>query len=141
MGATSRILIALMRFGMWRADQGTRSTTDLKAQNPTFAGGERLQTPVQSKRALQRFGAAARRQAKSDGIAGQRDHAHMRDERQRFKIGLNVRVLAEIADSGNLHIDRHEIAAGGEQTRVQIRRQLMQSIDAFFELLDEEPVR
>ena len=26
-----------------------------------------------------------------------------------------------------------------EGTRVQIRRQLMQSIDAFFELLDEEP--
>jgi hypothetical protein len=28
-----------------------------------------------------------------------------------------------------------------EGTRAQIRRQLMQSIDAFFELLDEEPVR
>jgi hypothetical protein len=28
-----------------------------------------------------------------------------------------------------------------EGTRAQIRKQLMQSIDAFFELLDEEPVR
>jgi hypothetical protein len=28
-----------------------------------------------------------------------------------------------------------------EGTRAQIRRQLMQSIDAFFELLDEEPAR
>src|SRR3984957_2016836 len=114
MGATNRILIALMRFGMWRADQGTRSTTDLKAQNPTFAGGERLQTPVQRKRALQRFGTAARRQSKSNGVAGYGDHAHMRYQRQRFEIGLNICVFAKIADSGDLHIDRHEIAAGGE---------------------------
>jgi hypothetical protein len=28
-----------------------------------------------------------------------------------------------------------------EGTRAQIRKQLMESIDAFFELLDEEPVR
>jgi hypothetical protein len=28
-----------------------------------------------------------------------------------------------------------------EGTRAQIRKQLMQSIDAFFELLDEAPVR
>jgi hypothetical protein len=28
-----------------------------------------------------------------------------------------------------------------EGTRAQIRRQLMESIDAFFELLDEEPAR
>jgi hypothetical protein len=28
-----------------------------------------------------------------------------------------------------------------EGTRAQIRRQLMQSIDAFFEFLDEEPVQ
>jgi hypothetical protein len=42
MGATSRILIALMMFGIWRADQDTRLTTQLKAQYPVVAGGERL---------------------------------------------------------------------------------------------------
>ena len=71
MGTTSRILIELMTFGMWRADQDTRLTTQLEALNPILAGGDRLQTPVQRERALQRIGAAARRQAKSNGIAGQ----------------------------------------------------------------------
>src|ERR1700733_4246123 len=122
MGATSRILIELMTFGMWRADQNTRLTAQLKPQSPTFAGAERLQTSVQRQRALQGFGAAAGRQAKSNGVAGQGDHRHMRYERQRFEVGLNVCVLAKIADAGNLHVDRHEIAAGGEQTRIQIRR-------------------
>src|SRR6202051_3554083 len=69
MGATSRILIALMTFGIWRGDQDTRLAAQLKAQNPIVAGGDRLQTSVQRKRALQRFGSAARRQTKSDRIA------------------------------------------------------------------------
>jgi hypothetical protein len=42
MGATSRILIALMMFGIWRKDQDTRLMMQLKAQNPVVAGGDRL---------------------------------------------------------------------------------------------------
>src|SRR5216684_1749656 len=84
-GATSRILIELMMFGMWRGDQGTRLVAKLKAQYPIVAGGDRLQTPVQGKR-----------------------------ERQRFEIGLHIRILSKIADSGHLDIDRRETAAGGE---------------------------
>ncbi|HYL60234.1 MAG TPA: hypothetical protein VEU51_15295 [Candidatus Acidoferrales bacterium] len=38
-----------------------------------------------------------------------------------------------LADGGNGRVTMHLI----EGTRAQIRRQLMQSIDAFFELLDE----
>src|SRR6267142_1478521 len=114
MGATSRILIELMTFGMWRGDQDTRLTAKLKAQNSIVAGGDRLQTPVQGKGALQRFGSAARRQTKSNRIARQGHHARMRNERQRFEVVLHIGILSKIADSGHLDIDRREIAAGGE---------------------------
>jgi len=40
------------------------------------------------------------------------------------------------AGSGPTHVTMHLI----EGTRAQIRKQLMESIDACFELLDEEPV-
>src|SRR5258708_10900263 len=120
MGATSRILNALMTFGIWRGDQDTRSATQLKAQNPIVTGGDRLQTSVQRKRALQRIGSAARRQTKSDRIARQGHLAHMRYERPRFEVSLQVRIFSKIADAGDLDIDRHEIAAGGEQPPIQI---------------------
>jgi hypothetical protein len=42
-----------------------------------------------------------------------------------------------LADGSAVRVTMHLI----EGTRVQIRRQLMQSIDAFFDLLDEEPAR
>ena len=42
-----------------------------------------------------------------------------------------------LADGSQSRVTMHLI----EGTRAQIRRQLMQSIDAFFELMDEEPVR
>jgi hypothetical protein len=42
-----------------------------------------------------------------------------------------------LADGSKGRVTMHLI----EGTRAQIRRQLMQSIDAFFELLDEEPAR
>jgi SH3-like domain-containing protein len=42
-----------------------------------------------------------------------------------------------LADGSKGRVTMHLI----EGTRTQIRRQLMQSIDAFFELLDEEPAR
>jgi hypothetical protein len=42
MGATSRILIALMTFGIWRGDQNTRLASQLEAQNSIVAGGDRL---------------------------------------------------------------------------------------------------
>ena len=42
-----------------------------------------------------------------------------------------------LADGSQGRVTMHLI----EGTRAQIRRQLMQSIDAFFDLLDEEPVR
>ena len=42
-----------------------------------------------------------------------------------------------LADGSQSRVTMHLI----EGTRAQIRRQLMQSIDAFFELLDEQPVR
>src|SRR5882757_3635123 len=114
MGATSKILIELMTFGMWRGDQDTRLTSKLEAQNSIVAGGDRLQTSTQGKRALQRFGSAARRQPKSDGIARQGHHARMRNERQRIEIGLHMRIVPKIGDPGHLDIDRREIAAGGE---------------------------
>ena len=98
MGATSRILIALMTFGIWRRDQDTRLASQLKAQNPIVAGGDRLQTSVQRKRALQRFGSAARRQTKSNGIARQGHHADVRNERQRFEVALHARIIPKIAD-------------------------------------------
>jgi hypothetical protein len=41
-----------------------------------------------------------------------------------------------LADGTKSRVTMHLI----EGTRAQIRRQLMQSIDAFFEFLDEEPV-
>jgi hypothetical protein len=41
-----------------------------------------------------------------------------------------------LSDGSNGRVTMHLI----EGTRAQIRRQLIQSIDAFFELLDEEPV-
>ena len=41
-----------------------------------------------------------------------------------------------LADGTNGRVTMHLI----EGTRAQIRRQLMQSIDAFFEFLDEEPL-
>src|ERR1700676_3500588 len=82
-GATSRILIALMMFGIWRGDQDTRPTPQLDAQNPIVAGGDRRRTPVQGERALQRCVPAARQQAKSDRSADQARHAHMRNESQR----------------------------------------------------------
>ena len=40
-----------------------------------------------------------------------------------------------LADGTSGHVTMHLI----EGTRAQIRRQLMQSVDAFFELLDQEP--
>src|ERR1700722_10153476 len=98
MGATSRILIELMTFGIWRRDRDTRSTTKRKALNPIVAGGDRLQPSAQRQRALQRFGSAARRQTKSDRIAGQGHHAHVRNESQRFEAGLDVRILSKSAD-------------------------------------------
>jgi hypothetical protein len=42
-----------------------------------------------------------------------------------------------LADGSSGRITMHLI----EGTRAQIRRQLMQSIEAFFELLDEEPAQ
>jgi hypothetical protein len=42
-----------------------------------------------------------------------------------------------LADGSSGRVTMHLI----EGTRAQIRRQLMQSIDAFFEFLDEEPVQ
>jgi hypothetical protein len=42
-----------------------------------------------------------------------------------------------LADGSQGRVTMHLI----EGTRAQIRRQLMQSIDAFFELLDEQPAR
>ena len=42
-----------------------------------------------------------------------------------------------LADGSKSRVTMHLI----EGTRAQIRRQLMQSIDAFFDLLDEEPAR
>jgi hypothetical protein len=41
---------------------------------------------------------------------------------------------ARLADGGSSRITMHVI----EGTRAQIRNQLMRSVDAFFELLDEE---
>src|ERR1700731_1516593 len=46
----------------------------------------------------------------------------MRNERERFKVRLQVRILAKIADAGYLDVDRHETTAGGKQSRIQIRR-------------------
>lgn len=42
-----------------------------------------------------------------------------------------------VTDGSQRRVTMHLI----EGTRVQIRRQLLQSIDAFFELLDDEPAR
>jgi len=44
---------------------------------------------------------------------------------------------AQLNDGKSGRITMHLI----EGTRAQIRRQLMQSVDAFFDLLDEEPAR
>src|SRR5260370_41164199 len=93
MGATSRILIALMTFGIWRGDQNTGLASQLKAQNSIAAGGERLQTSVQRKRALQRFGSPARRQTKSNRIARQGHLADVRKEPQRLVVRLYARII------------------------------------------------
>src|SRR5580700_10379979 len=99
MGATSRILIELMRFGIWRSGRGTWSMTEFEAQKPRIAGGNRLQWAVQGKRAPQRFSAAARRQSKSNAAARERHHAHVGNERQRFQIGLRARVVPKVGDA------------------------------------------
>jgi len=46
-GTISSILITLIKFGMWRADQNTRSMAKLEALNPILTGGKRLQAPIQ----------------------------------------------------------------------------------------------
>src|ERR1700679_3633318 len=114
MGATNRILNAVMTFGRWRRGEDTESMLKLKTQNPIVAGGDRLELSVQGKRALQRLGAAARGQAKPDRISRQSGHIHVRNERQRLEIGLQIRILSNIAHSGHLNIDGKQAAAGGE---------------------------
>src|SRR5258708_19116491 len=115
MGATSRILIALMMFGIWRGDQNTRLASQLEAQNSIVAGGDRLQTSVQRKRALQRFGSAARRQTTSNRIARHGPLADVRNERQRFEVRLHARIIPNTADASDLDIHRHDIAPARRQ--------------------------
>jgi hypothetical protein len=47
MGTTSKILIAVMTFGIWRSGQDTRLMTKLEALNSVIAGSYGLQTAVQ----------------------------------------------------------------------------------------------
>src|SRR5579863_9508261 len=49
MGTTSKIRSTLIMFGIWRTDLAMQ----LKALDPIFAGGDRLQPPIQRQRALQ----------------------------------------------------------------------------------------
>jgi hypothetical protein len=58
MGTTNRILSTLMMFGMWRTGRSLSRVfrvlvMQLEALNPIFAGGNRLQSPIQRQRTLQ----------------------------------------------------------------------------------------
>jgi len=44
----------------------------------------------------------------------------MRNEREGFKIRLQIRVLAQVADTGHLDIDRSQGAAGREKLGVHV---------------------
>jgi len=68
-------------------------------------------------------------------------------QRSSLIYGMRIFGLAEVAAVDDAQVCLANGSQGRvtmhliEGTRAQIRRQLMQSIDAFFELLDEEPVR
>jgi hypothetical protein len=61
--------------------------------------------------------------------------------------GLRIFAAGDIIAVEDARVSLADGTSGGitmhllEGTRAQIRRQLMQSLEAFFELLDEEPAR